>query len=77
MNYPIEARNMDLTPDEFFETYTIGSKLGEGQFGTVHKIMNKKSNVEHAVKIMKLPKDSEKKSRFYEWGTGFGISHHE
>ena len=55
---------MDLTPNEFVEAYTcpIESTLGKGKFEKVYKLMSSQSDMECAVKIIKLPEDSEKKA---------------
>ena len=56
---------MDLTPNEFVEAYTcpILSTLGKGKFEKVYKLRSSQNNMECAVKIIKLPEDSERKEQ--------------
>ena len=53
--------NMDITPQEFNESYSINSFVGEGTFGKVYKAKHRNIDREYAVKMIRLPKDEEKR----------------
>ena len=50
---------MDISLEDFHDTYSFEDEIGGGQSTKVHRIRNKKTNLEYALKRVKLPKDPE------------------